>query len=182
MSLLNDLGDAAKGILSVVAPAAATVLGGPLAGLAASKIITVLGLPADTSMSAIGTAVANATPEQLVELKKIDAALEETLRKLDVDIMSLEVADRASARQREITTSDYTPRILAGLVFGLYIGVTVFIFSGYELHDAMKDIALRSLGTLDAAVGLVLGYYFGSSLGSSNKDRQISALSEKTKN
>ena len=179
MSMLNDLGDAAKSILSVVAPAAATVLGGPLAGLATQKIITALGLPPGADALAIGTAVAGATPEQLIELKKIDASLLIDLKKLDVDIMQLEAADTASARQREVATSDYTPRVLAGLVFLIYIGVTYFVFAGYDLHDSMRDIALRSLGTLDAAVGLVLGYYFGSSLGSSNKDRQISALNEK---
>lgn len=180
MSFLNDLGDAAKGILSVIAPAAATVLGGPLAGLATQKIITALGLPTDANVSMIGAAVANATSEQMIELKKIDALLEVDLRKLDLDLATIQTADTANARQREIATRDYTPRILAGLVMGMYIGVQFWLLA-YILDPAQLNLVMRSLGTLDAAVGMILGYYFGSSIGSSNKDRQISSLTEKIK-
>jgi hypothetical protein len=37
----------------------------------------------------------------------------------------------------------------------------------------MREIVLRSMGTLDMALGLVLGYYFGSSAGSARKDMVI---------
>jgi len=181
MSVLTDIGEAAKNIIGAIAPTAATILGGPLAGLATQKIVNALGLPADVSPSELGAAVQAATPEQLVELKKIDAALETELKKLDIDIYTLQAADTASARQREVSLKDHTPKILASLVFTLYAAINVYIFAGYGIDDTMRDIALRSLGTLDAAVGLVLSYYFGSSLGSFNKDRQISALAEKTK-
>ena len=46
----------------------------------------------------------------------------------------------------------------------------------------MRDMALRSLGTLDAALGLVLSYYFGSSLSSTKKTEQISSLVEEVAN
>ena len=178
--MLSDLGDAATGILTTLAPAAATVLGGPLAGLVTSKIITALGLPQNASVPEIGAAVAHATPEQLIELKKIDSLLAVDLKKLDIDLATLQAADTANARQREIATHDYTPRILAACVMGLYIGVQFWVLA-YVLEPAQMNVVMRSLGTLDAAVGLVLGYYFGSSLGSSNKDRQISSLTEKMK-
>lgn len=181
MSMLSDLGDAAKSIIGAVAPTAATILGGPLAGLVTQKIVTSLGLPPDASAAEIGAAVVAATPEQLIELKKIESSLLLDLKKLDVDIASLEAADTANARQREVALKDYTPRILAGLVLALWIGINYYVFSGNELHASMRDIALRSLGSLDAAVGLVLSYYFGSSLGSYNKDRQLSSWTEKKK-
>jgi hypothetical protein len=41
------------------------------------------------------------------------------------------------------------------------------------IDPAMKDLVLRSMGTLDMALGLVLSYYFGSSLGSARKDETI---------
>jgi len=181
MSMLGDIGEAAKNIIGAIAPTAATILGGPLAGLATQKLVNALGLPPDASPTEIGAAVQAATPEQLVELKKIDAALETELKKLDIDLYTLQAADTADARQREVTLKDHTPKILASLVFLLYVSINLFIFTGGDLHESMRDIALRSLGTLDAAVGLILSYYFGSSLGSFNKDRQITALSEKTK-
>jgi hypothetical protein len=181
MSMLSDLGDAAKNIIGAIAPTAATILGGPLAGLATQKIITALGLPADSTPDQIGLAVAAATPEQLLELKKVDALLEVDLKKLDVNALEIMAGDSASARQREITLKDYTPRILAGIVLSLYVAINVYIFAGYGLDVTMRDLALRSLGTLDASVGLILSYYFGSSLGSHNKDSQITSLTEKIK-
>jgi hypothetical protein len=38
-----------------------------------------------------------------------------------------------------------------------------------------REIVIRGLGTLDLAVGLVLGYYFGSSAGSARKDEIMGA-------
>jgi hypothetical protein len=178
MSILSDIGAAAEGIIGAIAPTAATLLGGPLAGLATQKLVTVLGLAPKASPAEIGAALQAATPEQLVELKKIDATLETELKKLDIDLYTLQTADTANARQREIAVRDYTPRILAGCVMGLYIGVQFWVLA-YTLEASQMNIVMRSLGTLDAAVGLVLGYYFGSSLGSSNKDKQISNLADK---
>jgi len=47
---------------------------------------------------------------------------------------------------------------------------------GYVVPEGSINIVMRSLGTLDAAVGLVLGYYFGSSVGSASKTDQISTM------
>ena len=177
---LSDFGEAAKGIVTTLAPTAATMLGGPLAGLATQKVISALGLAPEASANQIEAALVTATPEQLLELKKVDAELTKQLKSLDVDIMKLEASDIANARQREVATQDWTPRILATLVFTLYVTVTIFVWKG-TVDVSMREIALRSLGTLDAAVGLVLGYYFGSSIGSHKKDEQITNLSRNIK-
>jgi hypothetical protein len=39
----------------------------------------------------------------------------------------------------------------------------------------MRDIVLRSMGTLDMFLGMVLTYYFGSSAGSAKKDAIMAA-------
>lgn len=173
---MSDFLKNAGSILASIAPTVASALGGPLAGTAVNALIGVLGLPGDSTHADVLKAVSVATPEQLLAIKAAEQDFLVQMKKLDVDIISIEQKNTEGARQREIVVQDYTPRILAGLVLGLYIAINYFIFSGHVLDDGMRDMALRSLGTLDASLGLVLAYYFGSSLGSSSKTEQISTL------
>lgn len=171
--LLGKLGEGALATLTTVAPVAASAFGGPLAGVAVQKVIGALGLHPDTTTKEdLEKAIVGATPEQLAALKKIEQDFIKDMRSLDIDIMKLEQENTVSAREREIKTGDTTtPRMIAGLVMGLYIAVQYFLLT-QVIESSMREIVMRSLGTLDAAVGLVLGYYFGSSIGSANKDRE----------
>lgn len=173
---MTDFLKAAGGILASLAPTVATALGGPFAGMATTAMIGALGLAPDTTTDDLMKAVVGATPEQLLKLKQVEAQFVVDLKKLDVDILKLDVEDRNSARKREVETKDWTPRIIAALIVGLFIGVQYFIFTGHSVEPAMRDFAMRSLGTLDAALAMVLAYYFGSSQGSRNKDAQIASL------
>jgi hypothetical protein len=180
-----DFLKSAGGILATLAPTVASMLGGPLAGMATTALIQGLGLAPDASHEDIMKSIAGATPEQLLKLKEVEAQLTLDLKKLDVDLakvqsdnLKIDAGDRDSARKREMEVKDYTPRILATLILSLYIGINYFIWSGHLIDPSMRDIVMRSLGTLDASVGLILGYYFGSSSGSRAKDAQISTLTD----
>jgi hypothetical protein len=120
-------------------------------------------------------AVASATPEQLITIKQIEAKLIVDLKTLDVDLEKLAVDNTKDARAREVSTKDWTPRILAFMILGLYICVQGYVL-GYVIPEGSMNIVMRSLGTLDAALGLVLGYYFGSSVGSARKTEQLSTI------
>jgi hypothetical protein len=172
---VSDFMKSAGGILATIAPTVATAMGGPLAGMATTALINGLGLAPDASHEQVMQAIAGATPEQLLKIKQIDAQLVLDLRKLDVDVTKMRYDDTANARGREIATKDWTPRILAGLVVGLYIGVQIAVFN-VVIDPSMRDFVMRSMGTLDAALGLVLGYYFGSSTGSAAKTEQLSTV------
>jgi len=165
----------AGGILTAIAPTIASAMGDPLAGMATTAVINAFGLAPDSSKDDVMRAVAGATPEQLLKLKEVESQLILDLKKLDVDVMKLQVDNTRSAREREIATKDWTPRVLAFSIMALYIGVQAYIL-GYVIPDGSVNIVMRSLGTLDAAVGLVLGYYFGSSVGSANKTEQITSV------
>lgn len=175
---MSDFLKTAGGILASLAPTVATALGGPFAGMATTAMLNALGLSPDTSKDDMMKAIASATPEQLIELKKVEQQFIIDLKRLDVDVMKLDAGDRDSARKREIETQDYTPRILAAMILGLYIAVQYYVFGGHILDISMRDIAMRSLGTLDAALTMVLAYYFGSSSGSRAKDNQINSMVE----
>jgi len=89
-----------------------------------------------------------------------------------------------SARNREIqiATSDAAPFInkivtpvlalgTVGMTFILF-GVIIFV----DVDADSKDILIYVLGALTSAVTMVLGYYFGSSAGSKEKDTKIKDL------
>lgn len=175
MDILKQAGD----LLLSLAPTVATAFGGPFAGVATQKLIGALGLAPDSTKEQVLTAIAGATPEQLLKIKEVENAFILDMKKLDVDIMKLEAGDMDSARKREIATNDWTPRIIAGLILGLYVYIQYYIL-GHIIDTGMREIVMRSLGTLDASVGLILGYYFGSSIGSHSKNAQISTLVDKT--
>jgi len=172
---MTDYLKAAGGILATIAPTIASALGGPLAGMATTALISGLGLAPDTSHDQVMQAIAGATPEQLLKIKEVDAQLVLDLKKLEVDVLKIKAGDTADARNREIQTKDWTPRIIAGLIIGLYIGVQVAVFHTV-VDPTMRDFVMRSMGTLDAAVGLVLSYYFGSSTGSAVKTEQLTTV------
>lgn len=174
----TDFFKEAGGLLATVAPTVASAFGGPLAGMATQKLIGALGLDADVSKEELERAILGATPEQLLAIKKAEQEFIVDMKKLDIDLERIASADRDSARKREIEVKDNTPKMLAGVIVGLYVFVQYFILT-HTVDPTMKDFVLRSLGMLDAALGLVLGYYFGSSAGSRAKDQIRAAEQEK---
>ena len=113
------------------------------------------------------------------QAKLIEMAQKGQLAELEAMTKEME-----SARNREmqIATSEFAPMlnkivtpILAlgtvGLTFVLY-AVIIFV----DVDAESKDILIYVLGALTSAVTMVLGYYFGSSMGSKEKDGKIREL------
>ena len=69
-------------------------------------------------------------------------------------------------------TRDWMPKVLAGTVVLGWLVVQGFLMR-WEVPAGTREMVLRMLGTLDGAVMLVLGYYFGSSAGSDRKTEII---------
>ena len=101
--------DAIKNIIGAVAPTLGTALGGPLGGAAASAIASVFGCDADER--SLQKALAQATPQQLTEIKKAELDFEAKMKELDVDLYALQTADTAEARR--YSSKDWTARVLA---------------------------------------------------------------------
>lgn len=168
-----------KKVVGTVAPTLATALGGPLAGVAVKTIATqLLGKP-DATEADVEAAVLGADPQTLIRLKEIDAEFKTTMINAGIKLEEIAAADRSSARQREISTGDsWTPRILAAFVV-----VITIILEGYVMLNGLSStvnefVVGRILGTLDTATGMVLAYYFGSSVSSRSKDETISTIAK----
>jgi len=157
-----------RNIVGSVAPKIATALGGPLAGLAVQAIAGVFGLGEGATKEDVAKAVANATPEQLLALKKADHDFAVRMRELDIDLEDIAARDRDSARLRESTVRDWMPGILAVLVTAGFFGALGYLLvAGKPQHGG--DALLVMLGALGTSFAAVIAYYFGSSAGSKAK-------------
>ena len=107
-----------KNIVGAVAPTLGTALGGPMGGMAANMIADVLGVP--NTPKAIEKAVAEATPEQMLELKKAEQAFEVQMKELEVDVFKLETQDTQDARKN--FSKDWTARIMGIATVGGFLG------------------------------------------------------------
>jgi hypothetical protein len=159
--------------LKSVVPTIATALGGPLAGVAATFVADKLGL-GDKTVEAVQAAISGASPDQLIQMKQIDADLQKYFASLDIQIDQIDAGDRASARDREIKTGDsLTPRILAAVVVIGFFGTLWFLFLYGVSAEKAGSAVLILVGVLGSGFGQVLNYFFGSTKGSADKTALI---------
>jgi DNA-binding IclR family transcriptional regulator len=115
---------------------------------------------------------------------KAQAALMEMAQKGQLAELEAMGKEMESARNREIqiATSEFapmlnkivTPILALGTVALTFILYAIIIFT--DVDEQSKDILIYVLGALTSAVTMVLGYYFGSSAGSKEKDSKIKDL------
>ena len=128
-------------------------------------------------------ALHNATPGQLAALKAADQAFAVRMRELGIqevaDLARLTMEDRSSARAMQTQLRGWTMPVLTFLI----VIVTVSAEGWVLIHGLPRDmtpdaivIVGRILGTLDAALMMVLGFHFGSSAGSDKKNALIEKL------
>jgi len=152
-----------KNIVGAVAPTLGTALGGPMGGMAANMISEVLGVP--NNPKAIERGIAEATPEQMLELKKAEQAFEVQMKELDVDVFKLETQDTQDARSK--FSKDWTARIMGIATVGGFLGYIflVTLQPPEQNSEALINLVLGYLGGLASAV---ISFYFGAS--NSSKD------------
>lgn len=161
--------------LKQIAPTAATLLGGPLAGMAVDAIGKALGM-SDATKDQVKDILTSGTinAEQMAAIKQAEADLVLKVKQLDIDMEKIHAGDRASARDMAAKTGDvWTPRIIAGIVFIVWGAVNWKLFNG-TIGGDMRELVARALGTLDAVLMAVVYYYYGSSSGSAAKTQAMS--------
>jgi len=151
-----------KNLIGAVAPTIGTALGGPMGNMAANMIAETLGC--EPTPKKIEQAVQQATPEQLAEIKKIDADFEVKMKELDVDLYALETKDIQDARGK--FSKDWTTRIMGIATLGGFMGYIflVTLQPPEQNSEALINLVLGYLGGLASAV---ISFYFGASNGGS---------------
>ena len=145
-------------IIGSVAPTLGTALGGPLGGMAGDVISKILGV--DNNPASLEKAIATATPEQLMEIKKAEKDFEAKMKELDVDLYKLETAEKQHARG--MFSKDWTARIIGIAMVGGFLGYIflVTLQPPEQNSEALINLVLGYLGGLASAV---ISFYFGAS-------------------
>jgi len=153
-----------KNLVGSLAPTIGTALGGPIGGMAANILSESLGVKADPQ--SIERAIHNATPQQLLELKKAEKDFEVQMKELDVDVYALQTKDIQDARKT--FSGDWTPKFLGSLTVVGFIGY-IFMITAYPIDDSSDDIVMLILGYLSGIASAVISFYFGASNKTSEK-------------
>lgn len=180
MDALSKIGTA----IAAIAPTIAGLFGGPLAQMGVTAVEGALGLAPGTATSnpdAVIAAINN--PDAAVKLAQIDADLKTKLMQGGIDLAKMGIDDTANARNREVLTKDFMPKLLGlgtMITFLLVIGSIIWAIVAGKMPtlSTTDSILLGSiLGYVVNDHKQVLAYYFGSSLGSASKDETIKSLS-----
>lgn len=150
---MNDL---LNGLLKSIAPTLATAVAGPLGGAAVTAIANKLGV--------------GDTVEEVAKAIAADPEATQKLQELELEFAKADNADRADARKREVDLvqagapwySKVVTPLLALLVFALW-GAVQWHLVHHVIQTEMREIVIRLLGNLDAAMMLIFSYYFGNS-------------------
>ncbi len=175
MSWFDDF-DLGKTI-SAIAPLAGKIIGGPFAALGISAIQLALGSD-ESDPDALAKQIKNATPEQLIALRNIDAGLKVQMKELDIKEQDLEYQDRANAR--DLFKQNSLPQILLSALFvlGFFIitgSLAYFaVNSQAEINPLLFGMLSTVIGVLTAAIPQILNFWFGSSKGSQDKNEMMS--------
>ena len=145
-------------IVGAVAPTLGTALGGPFGGMAGDVISKILGV--DNNPASLEKAIATATPEQLMEIKKAEKEFEAKMNELDVDLYKLETQEKQDARKT--FSKDWTARIIGIAMVGGFLGYIflVTLQPPEQNSEALINLVLGYLGGLASAV---ISFYFGAS-------------------
>lgn len=158
--------------LKNIAPTLATVLAGPLAGLAVEAIGNAIGMT-DATKEKISDALQTGqlSGEQIIALKRAEIDMKAKEQEFGFKFEELVFKDRDSARQREMAVKDNTNKILAYTIVGSFVAMVTGTLMGWAKVDSV--LAGTLVGYLSAKAEQVLAYYFGSTKGSADKTKLL---------
>lgn len=159
-----------------IAPTLGTIVGGPVgagAGAIVGQIAGILGAPADDE-EAIVAALAQASPEQIAEVRRIDSETKVRLVELGLRPDELEVEDRKDARSMAKEEGN-TPQIAFTVMLTLLIGTVTYGLFEIEMPAENRTLAAAFLGVLIREWAGSMHFWFGTSIGSQKKDRKMLA-------
>ncbi len=157
-----------KRVLATVAPFIGSLVGGPLGGAAGQQLAEFLTGDKNASPKVIERALRNATPAQLIALKKLDLDFKQSMAEIGITEQEIAAMDRDSARKREMVIKDHIPGILS-ILLTLGVFAAWFALFYYPMQPAAKGLLDTMLGSVSTVWIMAMTYYYGSSVGSKRK-------------
>ncbi|WP_146604278.1 hypothetical protein [Cupriavidus phytorum] len=168
--------------LAQFAPMIAGLISGPKAEEIAGKVVNVAQAVTGAATPDAALAALQANPDLALEFQKALVEKEVELAQIAADVRKAEIAadaqseqtaagDRDSARKREAAVRDNTPRVLAYLLIGGFLGMAFAVLFGQVRADTV--LAGTIIGYLSAKAEQIVAYYFGSTAGSAKKSELL---------
>lgn len=160
--------------LKSIAPTIATVLGGPLAGMAVQAIGSAIGMSDATGERIKDMLTAgNLTGEQVAAIKKAEIDLKAELAELEIKPEEIAAEDRKSAR--ELAKVNMAPQMILSAIYsiGYFTLLYQFVSGTTVIPIENKDLLLPLLGVMTAAQVQIMNFWFGSSAGSTAKTNML---------
>jgi len=154
--------------LKMIAPTLATAIAGPFGTMAYGVVAKVLNITPEDAQKTIETG--KLTAEQIASVQLAEIELKARAQELGLDFAKVEVDDRKSARDMQMSTKSLIPAVLATVVtlgfFSILVGLMTKTF-------VPSDALFLMLGSLGTAWTGIISFYFGSSAGSQAKDDML---------
>jgi hypothetical protein len=172
----KDIGQFIKKFAPILGTAIAGPAGGAVGG-AVSLLLSGLGLSGDATPEQAMAAM-QAHPELAVELRRIESDHQVELAKIALASDQAYLADRQSARQADVEKTkvtgkrDYALYILAAVIVAGFFWLTYKMMT-IQLPQGSSQAVFLLFGGLNTSFAAVVGYFFGSSKGSADKNAII---------
>jgi hypothetical protein len=174
-------------VLKGIAPTVATLLGGPLAGLAVEAVAAVFGMEDATKESVIAKLEnTQLSSSDIVKLREAELQLKARAQEIGLDLEKLEQADRQGARilwTALIPNERFFLFLLAYFMIGGFFYAVYYVLAGKLPTDPNHLVLVGAvIGYASAKADQVVGFFFGSSSDSRKKTDQLAdALKNATK-
>lgn len=166
------MNDVLAGLLKNLAPGLATVVAGPLGGMAVRAIAEKMGV--EDTVEAVANAI-QADPQAAQKLAEIDT------KQFELHNANTDSARKMNAEIQESANASWLAKNTA---YALDIGIvsaTIFLawFAFMKgVPDANKELVYMALGSLITMSGTILNFHRGSSQGSKDKGGEIQKLKD----
>lgn len=166
--------------LGAIAPLAGTMIGGPFGAIAGKALGSIFGHPEDGDVptpSEMAEYIEKATPEQIVELKKLDGKLRIKMKELEIKEDQLSYDDTADARAMNVANkSKYPPILTTILLVGFFASLAGLMF--IQIPKANEAVIYVMVGTLGTMAIAAVQFWVGTTKGSSDKNNMLHAKSK----
>lgn len=122
------------------------------------------------------------------EIRKSEMQFQLDLKKLSLEEQQMIMGDMSSARSREVQmmsienntklNRNLMPYMALGTILVVMALFFVLVFTPGVIKSESKDVIIYILGVLSAVLTQIYSYYFGSSVGSADKQKTINSFNK----
>lgn len=165
-----------KDILKKVAPLIGASLGGPFGGMATKFLAEKFLGNSEATEEDLEKAILAATPQKLVELKKINDEYKLEMKKLGIREQELHHEDKKSARSL-FKLNIWPQIILSGLfIIGYFVILGMILGGTIIIEESIRPLIFILIGIITGEVPRIMAFWFGSSMGSKEKTAKTSSF------